>query len=172
MRDILHIDMNAYFATVEELLDPRLVGKPVIVGGRVKRSVVSSANYIARAKGVKAAMPVFQAEKLCPEGIYVFPHFRAYEEYHMKFIQYIEKNFTNKIEVASIDECYIDITDLTNKHTPFEIAKTIQLNLKKKFGLGTSIGIAHNKFMAKMGSDYKKPNGITQMYDEDVETKL
>jgi DNA polymerase-4 len=164
MRYILHVDMNSFFASVEELLNPRYKNKPIAVSGYTKRSVVASANYMARGYGVRAAMPVFMAQKLCPGLFIVTPHFHAYQEYSEKFIQLIAEKFTNNIEIGSIDECYVDITSLVNKkRSPTTIATEIQNTIKSKIGLNCSIGIANNKFLAKMGSDYQKPLGITTM---------
>jgi DNA polymerase-4 len=172
MKNILHIDMNAYFASVEELLHPEFKNKPLIVGGRSKRSVVASANYIARAAGIKAAMPMYRAELICPNAIICIPTFGKYEEYHNKFINLIRKYFSENIETTSIDECYIDVTDISNDKSPLQIAMQIQNMIKSRIGLKCSIGIAHNKLLAKMASDYKKPFGITEMYKEDVIAKL
>jgi DNA polymerase-4 len=172
MKTILHIDMNSYFPAVEELLNPNLRNKPVIVGGKSRRSVVSSANYIAREYGVRAAMPMYKAIMLCPKAIVVEPNFANYQLYHDKFIELIRDNFSDKIEDSSIDECFVDITKLVKNKSPKLIALKIQNMIKNKIGLKCSIGIAHNKFMAKMGSDFKKPLGITQMYKEDVVSKL
>jgi DNA polymerase-4 len=172
MKTILHIDMNSYFPSVEEVLNPNLKNKPVIVGGKSRRSVVSSANYKAREHGVKAAMPMYKALLLCPNAIVIEPTFSHYQKFHDKFIKIIAENFSDKIEDCSIDECFVDITKLVRNKSPKIIALKIQNMIKNKLGLKCSIGIAHNKFMAKMGSDYKKPLGITQMYKEDVVEKL
>jgi DNA polymerase-4 len=165
--------MNSFFASVEELQDPSYVNKPIAVSGRTKRSVVASANYIARAKGVKAAMPVFMAQHLCPGLIIAIPHFNLYHEYSERFVQIISEKFTNNVEIGSIDECYVDITSLVNKkNDPVEIAVRIQKAILKDTGLKCSIGIANNKFLAKMGSDYKKPLGITTMWQNEIQKKL
>jgi DNA polymerase-4 len=154
--------MNAFFASVEELQNPNYIGKPIAVGGKTGRAVISSANYVARAYGVKAAMPNFMAQKLCKQLIIVNANFNLYQEYFEKFINLICEKFTNKVEIASIDECYVDITSLvTVKRSPVTIAQLIQQSIKKNTGLKSSIGVANNKFLAKMASDYKKPMGIT-----------
>jgi DNA polymerase-4 len=156
--------MNAFFASVEELQNPDYQNKPIAVGGHGMRSVISTANYVARAYGVKAAMPMYMAKKLCKDIIFVPLHFHLYEEYSNKFMDLICEKFTNQIEVSSIDECYVDITNLVTKNrSPLLIAKQIQNSIKKNIGLKCSIGVANNKFLAKMGSDYKKPMGITTM---------
>jgi DNA polymerase-4 len=164
MKYILHVDMNSFFASVEELQNPKYIGKPIAVGGKTSRTVISSANYIARAYGVKAAMPLFMAQKLCKQLIVVPVHFDLYQEYSEKFMNLICEKFTNKVEMASIDECYVDIASLVNvKRTPMMVAKQIQQAIKNNIGLSSSIGVANNKFLAKMASDYKKPMGITTM---------
>jgi DNA polymerase-4 len=164
MRYILHIDMDAFYASVEELHNPLYRNKPIAVSGHTKRSVIASANYIARSCGVKAAMPVFMAKNICRNLIIAYPHFHLYEELSERFTKLICEKFTNNIEIASIDECYVDITNLVNKkHSAIDVAKAIQNTIKSKIGLTCSIGIANNKFLAKMGSKYKKPLGITTM---------
>jgi DNA polymerase-4 len=164
MRYILHVDINAFFASVEELQNPMYIGKPIAVSGHTKRSVISSANYIARKFGVKAAMPVFMAKKLCPSLLILNHHFELYHQYSERFIKLISEQFTNNIEIGSIDECYVDITNLVkSKRQPLDIASAIQNSIKKNIGLNCSIGIANNKFLAKMASDYQKPMGITTM---------
>jgi DNA polymerase-4 len=165
--------MNSFFASVEELQNPSYKNKPIAVSGYTKRSVVSSANYIARQNGVKAAMPIFMAKKLCPDLIIANHHFHLYHEYSEKFIELISEKFTNNIEIGSIDECYVDVTSLVNKtRTAIDIANQIQQSIKRKIGLNCSIGVANNKFLAKMGSDYKKPMGVTTMWLNEIETKL
>jgi DNA polymerase-4 len=164
MRYILHVDMNSYFASVEEAEFPQYRNKPIIVSGKTKRSVVASANYLARSFGIKAAMPIYMAKRLCPRVIIAIPHFNLYQTYADRFLQTIAEKFTNNIEIASIDECYVDITSLTkNNLMAVKIAEQIQTAIKKETGLKCSIGVANNKFLAKMGSDYKKPLGITTM---------
>ncbi|MDR0985831.1 MAG: DNA polymerase IV [Mycoplasmataceae bacterium] len=173
MKYIAHIDMDCFFASVEELLNPKLKNKPIIVAGRNKRSVVSSANYLARKDGVKAAMPLFMATKICPKVIVVLPHFYKYEEYSEKFINLIEKKFSKMVEHLSIDECFVDITNLVNKNTsPIDVCNNIQRQIKQHIGLPCSIGIANNKFLAKMASDLKKPMGITTLWNSEIKNKL
>lgn len=166
MRYILHIDLNAFFASVEELLNPKLKTKPIAVGGSTSRAaVVSSANYIARKYGVKAAMPIFKARKLCPELAVVSHHFDEYEKYSNIFINFVSTKLTNNIEIMSIDECFADITHLCK--TPNEaikIARRFQQKLKDYTGLKCSIGVSYNKFLAKMASDFRKPYGITAIF--------
>ncbi len=163
-KNILHIDINAFFASVEEANNPNLRNKPVVVAGLTKRSVISSPNYKARKYGIKAGMPLFVAKNMC-KNLQVVPHkFELYEEYSHKFIDLLAEQVSNRIEYISIDECYMDITNLVSTGvSPMRIAQRIQKLVKDKIGLGTSIGVSYNRFLAKMGSDYKKPMGITQI---------
>lgn len=161
MRVIVHIDMNAYFASVEKLINPSLKDKPIAVGSPFSRGVISTACYIARKYGVKSAMPTYMAKKLCKNLIIVHSNFKAYEEYQSKFLNII-RDYSSIIEVASIDECYVDMTDrLKNEKEPVKIIKSIQERIRNETGLTCSIGVSYNKFLAKMASDYQKPNGFT-----------
>ena len=168
MQYILHIDLNAFFASVEELLNPKLKTKPIAVGGATSRAaVVSSANYIARKYGVKAAMPIFKARKLCPELVVVNHHFDEYEKYSDIFINFVLTKLTNNIEIMSIDECYADITHLCKTvNEAIKVARRFQQKLKNQTGLKCSIGVSYNKFLSKMASDIRKPNGITAIFTE------
>ncbi len=170
---IIHIDINAFFASCEEANNPSLRGKPIVVGGMTKRSVVASPNYEARKYGIKAAMPIFMVKNLCPEVVVVSHKFELYESYSRQFIDLLLEHISNKIEYASIDECYMDITNLvTTTNTPLKIAQKIQKLVKTKLSLNVSIGISYNKFLAKMGSDYKKPMGITQIFSQEDIKKI
>ncbi|MDE7433979.1 MAG: hypothetical protein K2M43_02520 [Mycoplasmoidaceae bacterium] len=170
---IICIDINAFFASVEEANDPSLKDKPIVVGGVTKRSVVASPNYKARAYGIKAGMPIFQAQKMCSKLVVVNHKFHLYEDYSQRFIKLLCERISNKIEYLSIDECYMDITNLVDQNnTPIKIATKIQKLVKSGLNLGTSIGISYNRFLAKMGSDYKKPMGITQILTFDDVKKI
>jgi len=169
---IFHIDLNAFFANAEILKNPSLQGKPVVVAGFSKRSVISTASYEARKYGIHSAMPLFQAYELCSDLVVVKGDYKWYEECSRKFIQFI-KTYSPFVEVASIDECYVDMTN-TIKHysRPLDLAWEIQSGLKDKLGLSCSIGIAPNKFLAKMASDMRKPMGITVLRKQELKTKL
>lgn len=163
---ILHIDMNAYFATVAQITNPELIGKPVAVGGKTSRSIITTASYEARKFGVKSAMPLYQAKKLCPDLIVVKPDFSLYEKYTYMFLDIIKK-YASKIEVASIDECYVDISEeLSNIQEKVTYIKQIQKDIYETLGLQCSIGVAPNKFLAKTASDIKKPMGVTILSKE------
>ncbi len=171
-RIILHIDMNAYFASVAQIANPKLKGKPVAVGGKSNRSIITTASYEARKYGVKSAMPVFMAKELCPDLIIVNSDFSLYEKYTRLFVEII-KRYSIKIEMASIDECYVDMSEeLINNPEPMKVVEDIQNKIYNELGLPCSIGVAPNKFLAKMASDMKKPLGITVLRKRDVEFVL
>lgn len=157
-RIILHVDMDAFFASVEQLDNKSLKGKPVIVGGVSERGVVSTCSYEARKYGIHSAMPIFIARKLCPHGIYVRTRMFRYKEVSRKVFD-ILREVTEVIEPLSIDEAYLDITNSRFK-SGMEAAKYIKYRVFKEVGLTISIGISYNKFLAKLASDWNKPNGI------------
>lgn len=169
---IMHVDLNAFFATAEELRHPELVDKPIIVGGTGLRSVVSTASYAARKYGVHSAMPIYQAKELCPEGIFLPCDFAYYEMLSQSFFAYL-KRFSLIVEEASIDEAYVDMTKpLSQTPDPYGYLSSIQKGLLKEIGLKCSIGVAPTKFLAKMASDMKKPMGITILRRRDLSSKL
>ena len=157
-RIILHVDMDAFFASVEQLDNKSLKGKPVIVGGVSERGVVSTCSYEARKYGIHSAMPIFIARKLCPHGIYVRTRMFRYKEVSRKVFD-ILREVNEVIEPLSIDEAYLDITNSRFK-SGMEAAKYIKYRVFKEVGLTISIGISYNKFLAKLASDWNKPNGI------------
>ena len=169
---ILHIDLNAFFVRCEEILDPTLEGKPVIIGHSGRGGIVSTCSYAARKYGVKSGMPTYKALQLCSNAVLIGGHFELYQQKSKEFINFVKKHSTI-IEQASIDECYVDMTRVLQKEkNPLEFVKRIQENLFKETGLKCSIGIAPTKFLAKMGSDMKKPMGITVIRRRDVRKML
>jgi DNA polymerase-4 len=173
-RVILHVDMNAFYCSVHTSHEPdKYLGKPIAVGGNVeeRRGILVTASYECRAKGVKAAMPIWQARKLCPEMIVLTPNFDLYRRYSQMMLNLLYQ-FTPQIEPASIDEAYMDITGCGHMGTPLEIADRIQNRLQDELRLPCSIGIAPNKFLAKMASDLRKPNAINVLRKRDVKTVL
>lgn len=171
-RVYFHIDLNAFFASAEVLLDPSLKGKPIAVSGNTRRSVVSTASYEARKYGVHSAMPIQQALQLCKELIVVPGHYAYYSELSQQFMNIIY-SYTDLVEQASIDECYVDMTDVIQRYTkPLDLAFELQRRVLQETGLSCSIGVAPNMFLAKMASDMKKPMGITVLRIRDVEAKL
>lgn len=171
-RVYFHIDLNAFYASCEELLDPSLKGKPLVVGGKSRRSVISTANYEARKYGIHSAMPIRQAEKLCKDLVVVNGHYAFYSDMSHQFMQIIH-SYTDLVEKASIDECYADMTDVICRYPkPLDVAFEIQRRVLEETGLRCSIGIGPNMFLAKMASDMKKPMGITVLRIRDVPEKM
>ncbi|MFV0565733.1 MAG: DNA polymerase IV [Flavobacteriaceae bacterium] len=167
-RKIIHVDMDAFYASVEQMDNPDLKGKAIAVGGSEKRGVVSAASYEARKFGVKSAMSGILAKKLCPELIFVRPRFDRYSEIS-KHIRKIFLDYTDLVEPLSLDEAYLDVTQ-NKKGNPSAtlIAKEIRSRIFTEVGLTASAGISVNKFIAKVASDYNKPNGQKTVNPEDV----
>jgi DNA polymerase IV len=158
-RKIIHIDMDAFYASVEQRDDPALKGKPVAVGYPAKRGVVAAASYEARGFGVRSAMPSTVAIRKCAELVFVAPRFDVYREVS-KQLQAIFKDYTPLVEPLSLDEAYLDVTDnLKGLPTAWETAKEIRARIYEETRLTASAGISCNKFLAKIASDYRKPNG-------------
>ena len=171
-RIIVHIDLNYFFVRCEEIKDPSLVGKPVAVGHDGRGGIVSTCSYKAREYGIHSGMPTFQAKKLCPNLIMRSSDFAFYGQLSRQFKELV-KSYSPLIEDASIDECYADFTDiLKNVKDPIAFFKDFQKKLFLKTKLFCSIGVATNKFLAKMGSDYKKPNGITILSKREFRNKI
>lgn len=164
-RKILHVDMDAFFASVEQRDNVKLKGKPVIVGGLAERGVVSTCSYEARRYGVHSAMPTFLAKERCPMGIFLPVRYSRYKELSDEVFK-IFTEVTDKIEPLSIDEAFLDITESDFKDA-MEAAKYIKDRVWKELNLTLSIGISYNKFLAKLGSDWNKPNGI-KIISEDM----
>ena len=160
-RVIFHIDMNSFFASCEIAENPSLKGKKVAVAhvSLDKKGMVLAATYEAKACGIKTTMLVFEAERLCPDIIFVEPKHELYQEYSRKFFSYFYK-ITPLVEPASIDEGYLDVTDVCKPNEYYDLAKKIQKDILELYNLPCSIGIAPNKFLAKMASDIKKPLDI------------
>ena len=165
---IVHIDLNAFFARCEEIRDPSLENKPVAIGHDGRGGIVSTCSYKAREYGVSSAMPMFKAKELCPNLIIKPVDFRYYGALSDQFKNFIRR-YTKKVEEASIDECFADFTDVVRgqKDVPGFFRK-LQNDLYKETKLKCSIGVATTKFLAKMGSDYKKPMGLTIIRKKDI----
>nr|WP_246237059.1 DNA polymerase IV [Pontixanthobacter rizhaonensis] len=160
MRKIIHVDMDAFFASVEQRDHPELRGKPVAVGGSGGRGVVAAASYEARKFGVRSAMPSVTAKRLCPDLIFVRHRFDAYRE-ASQTIRDIFRHFTPHVEPLSLDEAYLDVTDdLRGIGSATRIAELIRARIKKETKLTASAGVSYNKFIAKLASDQNKPDGI------------
>ena len=167
-RTILHIDMNAFFASVEQQADPGLRGKPIAVVGGGGRTVITTSSYEARAKGVKTGMAIWEGKRCCPELIIVVGDNRKYTHTSTK-INEIFRDFTPEVEAFSIDESWLDVThSLGIFGSAVNIAYRIKARIKDSFGITCSIGIAPNKLLAKLASDMQKPDGLTVIEPEDV----
>jgi len=156
-RKILHVDMDAFFAAVEQLDHPEWRGKPVIIGGTSRRGVVSTASYEARVYGVHSAMPGFQAKKLCPHGIFVRGNMARYKEISDQVFEILH-DVTDLIQPVSIDEAFLDVTGIF--HSPEYIGRYIKKRVQDELGLTISVGISYNKFLAKLASEWNKPDGF------------
>jgi DNA polymerase IV len=172
LRKIVHIDMDAFYASVEQRDDPHLRGKPVVVAWQGNRSVVCAASYEARSFGVRSAMPAVRAERLCPEAIFVPPDFPRYRAVSNS-VREIFHRHTNLIEPLSLDEAYLDVTEnKTNLPTATRVARAIREQIREELHLTASAGIAPNKFLAKIASDWRKPDGLFVIQPEDIDTFL
>jgi len=159
-RKIIHIDMDAFYASVEQRDDPELRGKPVAVGGSRERGVVAAASYEARAFGVHSAMPSITAKRKCPDLIFVKPRFDAYKAISLQ-IRDIFAEYTPIIEPLSLDEAYLDITEnLKGINSATQIAEEIRARIRAETELTASAGVSYNKFLAKLASDHRKPDGL------------
>lgn len=165
VRKILHVDMDAFFAAVEQRDNPELRGKPVIVGGSSDRGVVATCSYEARKFGIHSAQPTFMAKKLCPSAIFVSGDHKKYSEVSKQVFEILH-GICDKVQVVSIDEAYLDVTDLF--YSPMYIAEHIRKRVKDEVGLTLSVGISYNKFLAKLASDWNKPDGIKEITREMV----
>jgi DNA polymerase-4 len=165
---IIHVDMDAFFASVEQLDNPELIGKPVIVGGTSNRGVVAASSYEARKFGVYSAMPIFQARQKCPRGIFIRPRGHRYREVSIQ-VMAILSSFTPVVQQVSIDEAFLDITGCESIFgTPYEIGIKIKQKIKNEAHLNCSVGIASLKFLAKIASDMDKPDGLTYIAPDKV----
>jgi DNA polymerase-4 len=172
IRKIIHVDMDAFYASVEQRDDPQLRSKPVIVAWKGKRSVVCAASYEARAFGVRSAMPARRAERLCPTAVFVAPDFTRYRTVS-KSVREIFKRHTDLIEPLSLDEAYLDVTEnKTGLPTATLVARTIREQIRHELNLTASAGVAPNKFLAKLASDWKKPDGLFVIQPEEVDAFL
>src|SRR5262250_1849214 len=172
IRKIVHIDMDAFYASVEQRDNPQLRGKPVIVAWQSKRSVVCAASYEARSCGVRSAMPAMQAERLCPTAIFLPPDFPRYRDVS-RGVREIFKRHTDLIEPLSLDEAYLDVTEnKTGLATATLVARTIREQIRGELSLTASAGVAPNKFLAKLASDWRKPDGLFVIQPEEVDKFL
>ena len=172
MRKIVHIDMDAFYASVEQRDNPALRDKPVIVAWKGNRSVVCAASYEARAFGVRSAMPARRAERLCPDAVFIPPDFARYRAVSRE-VKEIFKRHTDLIEPLSLDEAYLDVTtNKTGLPTATLVARTIREQVRQELSLTASAGVAPNKFLAKLASDWRKPDGLFVIQPEEVDAFL
>jgi DNA polymerase-4 len=172
LRKIVHVDMDAFYASVEQRDDPRLVGKPVVVAWLGNRSVVCAASYEARRFGVRSAMPAITAERLCPNAVFIPPDFTRYRAASRAAME-IFKRYTDLIEPVSLDEAYLDVTE--NKAglpTATRVAVAIRRQIREELRLTVSAGVAPNKFLAKIASDWRKPDGLFVIQPQNVDAFL
>jgi len=172
LRKIVHIDMDAFYASVEQRDDPTLRGKPVVVAWQGKRSVVCAASYEARRYGVRSALPALTAERLCPDAIFIKPDFVRYKAVSLA-VRAIFERHTAQVEPLSLDEAYLDVTEnLTGLSTATRVAKAIREQIQEELNLTASAGVAPNKFLAKIASDWKKPNGLFVIQPHQIQAFL
>src|SRR5262250_1640780 len=172
VRKIIHIDMDAFYASVEQRDDSQLLGKPVVVAWRGNRSVVCAASYEARKFGVRSAMPAVTAERLCPNAIFLPPDFTRYRAVSRQ-VREIFKRHTDLIEPLSLDEAYLDVSkNKTGLPTATQVARTIREQIRSELSLTASAGVAPNKFLAKIASDWKKPDGLFVIQPDGVDAFL
>src|SRR6266446_3403052 len=171
-RKIIHIDMDAFYASVEQRDDPQLRGKPVVVAWRGNRSVVCAASYEARQFGVRSAMPAVRAERLCPNAVFLPPDFSRYRAVSHQ-VREILKRHTDLIEPLSLDEAYLDVSEnKTGLPTATQVARTIREQIRSELNLTASAGVAPNKFLAKIASDWKKPDGLFVIQPKAIDSFL
>jgi DNA polymerase-4 len=172
VRKIVHIDMDAFYASVEQRDDPQLRGKPVVVAWLGNRSVVCAASYEARRFGIRSAMPAVRAERLCPEAVFVPPDFPRYRAVS-RLVREIFKRHTDLVEPLSLDEAYLDVTEnKTGLPTATRVARAIRAQIREELNLTASAGVAPNKFLAKIASDWRKPDGLFVIQPDEVDTFL
>src|SRR5579859_8100916 len=172
IRKIVHVDMDAFYASVEQRDDPSLRGRPVVVAWKGKRSVVCAASYEARRYGVRSAMPALTAERLCPDAVFLPPDFTRYKAVSRAVREIFERH-TDLIEPLSLDEAYLDVTsNKTGLPTATKVAIAIRQQIREELSLTASAGVAPNKFLAKIASDWRKPDGLFVIQPKDLDTFL
>jgi DNA polymerase-4 len=172
VRKIVHIDMDAFYASVEQRDNPQLRGKPVVVAWLGSRSVVCAASYEARRFGIRSAMPAVRAERLCPEAVFVPPDFPRYRAVS-RLVREIFKRHTDLVEPLSLDEAYLDVTEnKTGLPTATRVARAIRAQIREELNLTASAGVAPNKFLAKIASDWRKPDGLFVIQPDEVDPFL
>jgi DNA polymerase IV len=171
-RVILHVDMDAFYASVEQRDHPELASQPVVVGGAGSRGVVAAASYEVRRFGVHSAMPMREALRRCPQAVVIAPRFKRYREVSGQVFE-VFRDFTDLVEGLSLDEAFLDVTGSVGLFGSGEdMAREIKKRIRDRTGLSASVGVSHNKLLAKLASDMQKPDGLTRIRPEDVRTML
>src|SRR5690242_4196997 len=170
-RLIAHVDMDAFYASVEQLDNPELKGKPVIVGGLSNRSVVSAASYEARRFGVRSAMPMYEARRRCPDGVYIQVRMSRYREVSAEVFK-VFGDFTPTIQGLSLDEAFLDLTGAIGSEQPLTLGARIKTEIRAATGLTASVGLAPNKLVAKITSQQCKPDGLQYVRPEEIQATL
>ncbi|HEU4517424.1 MAG TPA: DNA polymerase IV, partial [Steroidobacteraceae bacterium] len=171
-RTVLHVDMDAFYAAVEQHDRPELAGQPVVVGGAGGRGVVAAASYEVRKYGVHSAMPMREALRRCPQAVVVAPRFRRYREISAQVFE-VFREFTDQVEGLSLDEAFLDVTASTGIFGDGEaMAREIKKRIRDRTGLAASVGVSHNKLLAKLASEMAKPDGLTVIRPPDVHAML
>ena len=172
VRSILHVDMDAFYASIEQRDNPALRGKPLVVGGTTNRGVVAAASYEAREFGIRSAMPMRDAYRRCPSLLRVRPRMPHYKKISKQIFEVFDE-FTPLVEGLSVDEAFLDVTaSMTLFGTPIDIAAAIKQKIRDETSLTASVGVAVNKLVAKIASDLDKPDGLTVIYPADYESRL
>lgn len=172
MTRVIHVDMDAFYASVEQLDNPQLRARPVMVGGRSARGVVAAASYEARQFGVRSAMPAAKARRLCPHGVFLPARFERYREVSARIFA-IFHAMTEKVEGLSLDEAYLDVSDMTNNASEFlALGRRLKQDIARDTGLTASVGMASNKLLAKLASDDDKPDGFVLIAPAQVQSFL
>jgi DNA polymerase IV len=171
-RSILHVDMDAFYAAVEQHDRPELAGQPVVVGGAGGRGVVAAASYEVRRFGVRSAMPMREALRRCPQAVVVTPRFKRYREVSAQVFE-VFREFTDQVEGLSLDEAFLDVSGSAGLFgSGEEMAREIKKRIRERTGLTASVGVSHNKLLAKLASDMGKPDGLTVIRPDDVHSML
>ncbi len=169
---VMHVDMDAFFASVEQLDHEEYRGKPLIIGGLAGRGVVSTCSYEARKFGVHSAMPMGRAQQLCPQGIFIEGNYPRYAEVSQQIFT-IFTRYSPVIEPLSIDEAFLDLTGMEKiMETPLDYARKLKAEIREKTGIVASVGIAPNKFLAKLASDLDKPDGLVLISEDKIRQVL
>lgn len=171
-KTIFHMDFDSYFVSAHRSINPELKGKSVAIGRRLKRSIVSSISYELKRKGAKVGWPKNKILEIDPLTVFIEPNFDLYLSLSNKIFEFISEKYTKNIEVFSIDECWLDVTDIIKNRDPKDLAKSIQSDILNTFDIPATIGISYNKFLAKLSTNLGKPFGILETKEEDIEKRI